>query len=73
VKTADVLEAIGYATAGIFAASRGDFVTAARCFILAATCFVDPDTSAQYLTEANVNRANMIADVSETVKFGRLS
>lgn len=73
MKSASIIELLGYSFGGIIAAQRGDYSTAAKCFILAATSLVDPEESAQYLTAAGIDRANMVADVGEIVKFGALS
>lgn len=73
MKNIQIIELVGYAFGGVAAASRGDTVTAAKCFILAAASLVDPADAQQYLTAAGVDRANMVADVAEVVKFGALS
>ena len=73
MKPVQLVELVGYAFGGVVAASRSDYVTAAKCFILAASSLVDPETAGQYLTQAGIDRANMVADVEEVVKFGALS
>ena len=73
MKAIQVVEVIGYATGGIIAVAQGNYVIAAKAFILAASSLVDPDVASEYLTAAGVDRANMIADVGEVMKFGALS
>lgn len=68
-----LVELVGYTGGGILAASRGDALTAAKCFLLAATALVPQDVAQAHLSEAAINRQNMIADVDEVIKFGRLS